>query len=192
MSAIGTTFLPSSRRARRSLVALATLALAAPVFATSARAEEGDKEKQQVSTKVNAKGEVVAQVKLAVKPAKVRELLGSAERSHSLAPTTVAAKATPDGDCERVKLKTRGILQPLEIETRRCPTSSGFKETMISSKDFLEYYNEWTVAESGEGSLVVFTSRTVPNVAIPESIIQSETRRVLGRVMRNLSSALSG
>jgi hypothetical protein len=188
MSAIGTTFLSPSRRARRSLLGLATLALA--VVATSAHAEEGDKE--HVSTKVNAKGEIVAQLKIAAKPAKVRELLGSAERSHSLAPTTVAAKATPDGNCERVKLKTRGILQPLEIETRRCPTASGFKETMVASKDFLEYYNEWTVQESGDGSLVVFTSRTVPNVAIPEAILQSETRRVLGRVMRNLSSALSG
>lgn len=185
MSPLGTPFVSLSR-----LVVAAATTAALALVVTTASAEEGDKE--QVTTKVNAKGEIVAQVKLAAKPAKVRELLGSAERSHSLAPTTVAAKATPDGNCERVKLKTRGILQPLEIETRRCPTASGFKETMVASKDFLEYYNEWVVSENGDGSLVVFTSRTVPNVAVPEAILQSETRRILGRVMRNLSSALSG
>lgn len=184
MSAIGTTFLSLSRLAFVAGVATAALAV------TAAHADDGDRE--QVTTKVNTRGEIVAQIKLAAKPAKVRELLGSAERSHSLAPTTVAAKATPDGNCERVKLKTRGIIQPLEIETRRCPTTSGYKETMIASKDFAEYYNEWTVQESGDGSLVVFTSRTVPNMPVPEAILQSETRRVLGRVMRNLSAALSG
>lgn len=191
MSSIGTTFLSLSRRARRSIVAIAGMAaLTLVVGATAAHADDG--EQDRVSTRVNAKGEVVAQVKLAAKPAKVRELLGSAERSHALAPTTVAAKATPDGNCERVKIKVRGIIQPFEAETRRCPTASGFKETMLASKDFAEYYNEWTVQESGDGSLVVFTSRTIPNVAIPEAILHSETRRVLGRVLRNLSAALEG
>lgn len=191
MSAIGTTFLPLPRRARRSLVAVAmTAVVALAVGVTVARADDGDTER--VTTKVTPKGEVVAQLKVAAKPARVRELLSNAERSHSLAPTTVAAKATPDGNCERVKLKTRGLIQPLEIETRRCPTASGFKETMVTSKDFVEYYNEWQVQESGEGSLVVFTSRTVPNMAIPEALLHSETRRVLGRVMRNLSAALEG
>lgn len=162
--------------------------VAAVVLATSATATA---DSPKVSTRVTPKGEVVASVTLAATPAAVREVLGSAERSHGLAPSTVSAKATPDGTCERVKLKTRGLFSPFEIETRRCPTTKGWRETLIASDHFVEYWNEWIVEDDGDGSRVVFRTRTVPNVAVPEAIIHSETRRVLARLLNNLKAAVS-
>lgn len=164
--------------------------VAAVVLATSVTATA---ESPKVSTRITPKGEVVASVTLAAAPAAVREVLGSAERSHGLAPSTVSAKATRDGACERVKLKTRGLLSPFELETRRCPTAHGWKETLVASDHFVEYWNEWVVEDAaGGGTTVVFRTRTLPNVAVPESLIQSETRRILNKLMHNLSTAVSG
>ena len=120
----------------------------------------------------------------------VRAQLAGAERAHGLAPTTVSAKATTDGKCEKVQLQTRGLLSPFVLETRRCPTITGWKETLVASDNFVEYWNEWTVKELPDGALVTFKTRTLPNVAVPESIILAQTRRVLSKLMRNLLGAL--
>ncbi|WAS95980.1 SRPBCC family protein [Nannocystis punicea] len=170
--------------------ALSAVAAAALVAATTADAAA---DAPKVSTKITPKGEVVASVTVAAAPAAVREVLGSAERSHGLSPFTVSAKATPDGSCERVKLKTRGLLSPFELETRRCPTASGWKETLVASAHFVEYWNEWVVEDAGAGSTTVtFRTRTMPNVAVPEAIIQTETKRVLAKLMHNLTAAVAG
>lgn len=145
----------------------------------------------KISTRVTAKGEVIAEVKVAAKPSAVRDVLDSAERSHKLAPTTVSSQATRDGACERVKLQVRGIVAPFQVETRRCPTATGYLETLVSSPDFLEYRNEWELKDLGaEGTLVTFRTRTKPNVQVPESLILMETKRVLTRLMKNLIGAL--
>lgn len=143
----------------------------------------------KVSMRISPKGEVVAQVKLSASSKVVREVLASAERWHKLAPTTVSAKATRDGSCEKVKLSVRGLVEPFQLETRRCPTAKGWLETLVNSSDFSEYRNEWELEDLGaEGSRVTFKTRTIPKVVVPESLLQMETKRILNRVMKNLQS----
>lgn len=168
------------------------IGLAAALFAVSTAATAADEPDAsgKVATKITPKGEVVATMRLAARPEAVREVLSSAERSHGLSPFTVSAKATPDGNCEKVKLRTRGLLQPFEIESRRCPTATGWKETLVASNDFSEYWNEWIVEDDGGATQITFRTRSVPNVAVPEALIQAETRRVLARLFRNLQSAV--
>lgn len=175
--------------ARWPLALLAAVSLfAAP---PTASADDGEDDSPRITTRITAKGEVIAEMKVAAKPAAVREQLAGAERAHNLAPTTLFSKATSDGKCEKVQLQTRGFISPFVLETRRCPTATGWKETLTASDNFLEYWNEWTVKElPGGGALVTFKTRTLPNVAVPESLILSQTRRVLNKLMRNLLGAL--
>jgi len=156
----------------------------------SSSAAASDDPATKVTTRVTAEGLVIAQVHVAASPAAVREQLGDAERAHRLAPTTVSVKATPDGACEKLQLSTRGLFSPFHLETRRCPTSTGWRETLVRSSDFKEYWNEWTIKADGAGTLVTFTTRTLPDVAVPESIILSQTRGVLAKLMRGLLGAL--
>ena len=188
--------------ARRSLRAplLWMAVLAAPVAvaaavstsATSAFAAEAEpaEESAKISTRVTSKGVVIAEMRVHAKAAAVRELLAGAERAHGLASTTVSVKASPDGKCEKVKLQTRGLITPFVLETRRCPTATGWRETLVTSDNFVEYWNEWTVKDLGDGALVTFKTRTLPNVAVPESLILSQTRKVLGKLMKSVLVAL--
>jgi hypothetical protein len=178
----------------RPLRALASIAVALTVaFAAAsvhAADEDADETSTRITTRVTPEGLVIAQVRVAASPAAVRELLSGAERAHRLAPTTLSVKATADGACEKLQLSTRGLLSPFQLETRRCPTSTGWRETLVRSTDFKEYWNEWTVKDDGTGALVTFTTRTLPDVAVPESIILAQTRRVLAKLMRGLLGAL--
>lgn len=169
-----------------------TLMLAPVVHAAPAAAPEADDEESspKISTRVTKDGVVIATVHLAAKPAAVREVLAGAERAHRLATTTVSVKATKDGNCEAVTLSTRGLFSPFELETRRCPTKTGWRETLVRSANFKEYWNEWAVQDDGDGALVTFKTRTLPDVAVPEAIILSQTRRVLVKLMKSLQAAL--
>ena len=175
----------------RSLTAVAALWLVAAPTTATATEPDADADSPRITTRVTAKGEVIAEMKVAATASAVRAQLAGAERAHGLAPTTVSAKATTDGKCEKVQLQTRGLFAPFVLETRRCPTITGWKETLVASDNFVEYWNEWTVKElPGGGALVTFKTRTLPNVAVPESLILSQTRRVLNKLMRNLLGAL--
>ncbi len=173
-----------------SALALALTLVLTPTLALASPAADADADSPRVTTRVSAKGVVTAEVKVAASAKAVRALLSGAEKAHGLAPTTVSSKATPDGKCEKVKLQTRGLISPFVLETRRCPTATGWRETLVSSENFIEYWNEWTVKDLGDGALVTFKTRTLPNVAVPESLILSQTRRVLGKLMKNLLGAL--
>lgn len=161
-------------------------------IAGTAAAAETDpaQESPKISTRITANGVVIAEVRVHARAAAVRELLAGAERAHNLASTTVSVKASPDGKCEKVKLQTRGLITPFVLETRRCPTATGWRETLVTSDNFTEYWNEWTVKDLGDGALVTFKTRTLPNVAVPESLILSQTRKVLGKLMKSVLVAL--
>lgn len=163
------------------------LGLALLVLGAAAPSEVTAAEKAMVWTRVTDEGEVIALAKIPASAAAVREVLANAERSHMLASTTIEVAATPEGACSRVKLKVRGVLSPFHLETRRCPTATGFQETLVASSDFLAYYNEWTIQETGDGVLVSFRSRSLPDVAVPESLILSQTRKVLAKVLARLA-----
>ena len=176
---------------RSSFAALLVVGLlATPTAAVAAEPAEPAEESPKISTRITAKGVVIAEVRVNAKASAVRELLAGAERAHGLASTTVSVKATADGKCEKVKLQTRGLITPFSLETRRCPTATGWRETLVTSDNFVEYWNEWTVKDLGDGSLVTFKTRTLPNVAVPESLILSQTRRVLGKLMKSVLVAL--
>jgi len=199
---VDTMLAPAQSPRVRPLRALASIALSLTTVlavglvgpsvhaASPAADEDADETSTRITTRVTAEGLVIAQVRVAASPAAVRELLSDAARTHRLAPTTVSVKATADGACEKLQLSTRGLLSPFQLETRRCPTSTGWRETLVRSTDFKEYWNEWTVKEDGTGALVTFTTRTLPDVAVPESLILSQTRRVLAKLMRGLLGAL--
>ena len=175
---------------RSSFAALFVMGLLAAPTAGATEPAEPTEESPKISTRITDKGIVIAEMRVDARASAVRELLAGAERAHGLASTTISVKATADGKCERVKLQTRGLITPFSLETRRCPTATGWRETLVTSDNFIEYWNEWTVKDLGNGSLVTFKTRTMPNVAVPESLILSQTRRVLGKLMKSVLVAL--
>ena len=155
------------------------------LLATSVNAAHGAEPQVEVADD----GAVIARLKVDAGEQQVRATIPTLQAT-GVNSNVLSVSASPDGSCERVKLKVRGLFAPFEIETRRCPTTHGWKETLVASASFTEYWNEWTIQETEGGSTVTFKTKTIPNVVVPAAILQSETRRVVAKLMRNLSAAV--
>ena len=174
----------------RSSRALALAGAALLALAISPPANAGRDGEIQVWTRHTDEGDVIAVARVPLPAAKIREFIADAERAHMLAPTTIKADAKTDGKCQKVHLKVQGLLSPLQLDTRRCPTAQGILETMVASDDFEAYTTEWVIQEMGDASMVSYRNRTVLNVSVPDGIILRQSKKVMAKTMRNLINAL--
>ncbi|MEZ4447996.1 MAG: hypothetical protein R3B09_00870 [Nannocystaceae bacterium] len=173
-----------SHRLRRGALGLA-LALTAGA-ASPASADTTPK----IWTRVTDNDEVIAVVRIDAPLETVRKALISAEKAHSYAPTTLAARATTDGTCERIALRVKGLFSPFVATTRRCPTSDGWLEKLVESDDFSDYLAEWKLQSMGDATAVHYRVRTIINVSVPQSMITSQTRKVLKTTLQRLIAAV--
>ncbi len=87
------------------------------------------------------------------------------------------AEREPNGRCNKLETKTRGMWRPLRVLSVFCSTDRGFKETMdTGSEDFTEYFVEWDFTPDGNQTHVVYRSRTVPNLPVPASLLREKQK----------------
>lgn len=177
---------PRAPRLRTRALTLALTVAAGFALPAPASAEAGPK----IWTRVTDDGDVIAVVRIDAPIAAVRSALGSAEKAHFFAPTTIEARATADGSCERVALRVKGLFSPFVATTRRCPTADGWVEKLVESDDFSDYTAEWKLQGIGEATAVHFRVRTIINVSVPHSMITSRTRKVLTTTLERLIAAV--
>ena len=92
------------------------------------------------SVSIDAEGVVVARILVPATSDEVRALLADTSgRLAALSPDTLSVISTPDGACEMVDRKTRGIFRPFAFRAQRCPTANGWQETLMQSDDFTAY-----------------------------------------------------
>lgn len=175
---------PWSHRLRRAALIVALAVTAGSATPVSADATP------KIWTRITDDGEVIAVVRIPAPLASVRQALTSAERAHLYAPTTLAAKATADGACERVDLQVKGLFTPFTAKTRRCPTADGWLESLVHSDDFSDYLAEWKLQSLGDATTVHYRVRTIINVSVPHSLITSRTRKVLQTTLERLIAAV--
>jgi len=179
----------SALRLPLALVFAATGTLAATSPAT---ADEGSPKKVQVWTK-SADGYVIAVARVPFSADTVLDFMADGARAHRLAPTTFKAQRLgEDGTCERLRLTVRGLFSPFKIDTRRCRTANGYRETMIASEDFEAYEVIWEVEPVGDDSLISFRAKNVLSISIPEALQIRESKKVMSKTLKNLAKALDG
>jgi len=181
---------PARRLLRLPLALLlaGTCAITAPPPVASA---DDNSAKIQVWTKHTSEGYIVAVARVPAPADKIMEFIADGQRAHKLAPTTIkTTKIGGDGTCERLRLKVRGVFSPFEVDTKRCRTSKGFRETMIASEDFEAYDVEWVIEPIGDSSMVSFRALNVLSISIPEGLQVRESKKVMAKTVKNLAKAL--
>lgn len=136
-------------------------------------------------------GTVKGSVVLSVSPEEALAALANPEVAASINPDVVALKAvSTTGDCTDLNISTRGMWRPLKMKARRCKTSDGFHETLVSSDDFSAQEAIWTVSEHPDGALLEYSLRSEPNLPVPRALVQDNMRKsvkeMLGRFVRSL------
>lgn len=141
---------------------------------------------------VDAEGRVVATVTLSAQPEAVRAILADTAGSlKDLSPNTLSVEVSPEGSCERVQRHTRGILQPLVFQSRRCPTDDGWVETLTESEDFEHYEAMWAVRTTDSGTEVTYRIATVLTAPVPQALVRRNLKQAAGTILQRLVARLS-
>ncbi len=184
----------SARRRRLHLPLALMIAATGALTATApALAGEDSAKKVQVWTKHTDAGYIVAVARVPFKAETIIDWMADGARAHRLAPTTIKAKKIgTDGACERLRLTVRGLFSPFVVDTRRCRTAKGYRETMIASDDFEAYDVIWDIEPAGEHSMISFRAKNVLSISIPEGLQIRESKKVMAKTVKNLAKALRG
>jgi hypothetical protein len=142
-----------------------------------------------------ADGSVVVVAVVEAPQPDVQRLLADASEVRRLFPDVLDEQIERDGDgpCMRVHRRTRGLLRPFELFTRRCPTAAGFREELVSSSDFGAYASEWVVtSDPAGGTRIEYRVRTELEVAVPESAVRAALRKAAVRAVSSLIARIGG
>jgi hypothetical protein len=138
---------------------------------------------------VRQEGDTVVVVAVASAPAAdVRRVLADPRQVRELFPDVLEEQLEAEpGGCVRVQRRTRGLLRPFELFTRRCPTAGGFREELITSDDFEAYASEWVVALDDAGvTTVEYRVRTTLDAPIPSTTVTAAVRQAAVRAVSKL------
>ncbi len=142
--------------------------------------------------RIDAEGRVVATVTLNAQPESVRAILAdTAGALKDLSPNTLSVEVSDEGACELVRRHTRGILQPLVFQSRRCPTDEGWEESLVQSEDFEHYEAMWAVRTTDSGTEVTYRIGTVLTAPVPQVLVRRNLKQAAGTILQRLVARLS-
>jgi hypothetical protein len=136
-------------------------------------------------------GVVKGQIDIAVPQSVVRLLLADAVLSSTLSTDVFEASVKPDGACEIIRRTVRGVWSPITYQARRCPTRTGWVETLFQSDTVSTYHMEWRLQNIPSGTRVHYRIKTEFDLPVPVALVQFETKRSVVKMLRNLVSKLT-
>lgn len=141
---------------------------------------------------VQSDGWIVGRMVIDAPASDVRQAIPVVANDAEAYTNVLAVRETPDGDCRRIDRTTRGLLQPLTMRTRWCPTPKGWREYLVQSDDYTAYDVEWTVEARGAQSEVAVRVRSDVNLMVPSSLVRSGTLQALDEGFAALVKRLLG
>ena len=81
------------------------------------------------------------------------------------------------GRCDEVATTVRG--GPLEVDyvALRCPTAAGWEIDLLRSEDMTSLSVQWRLADSGDGTRLTFSIRSLADIPVPERVQRAAVRR---------------
>lgn len=89
--------------------------------------------------------------------------------------TTVTIRGT-EANCQLVHSAVAHPIASIEYETRVCPVADGWKATLVKSDDLVEFESVWKVEEKGDRTRILYEIRTIPDIPVPQFVVDRQTR----------------
>jgi hypothetical protein len=145
-------------------------------------------EESEPKVTINKDGFVEGHIDLPVSKSEVHLWLADAVQASRLSNDVYDANSRKDGACDIIFRKVRGMWTPITYQARRCPTDTGWIEDLVESNTFSIYQMEWTLQGLEEGTRVGYKIKTEVNYPVPVSWVQTETKRSVKKMLKNLFS----
>jgi carbon monoxide dehydrogenase subunit G len=131
-------------------------------------------------------GTVAATVVVDAPEAQVRAALADSAACARLSPDVLSVHVAKQGRCDEISRETRGMFRPFHMLVRRCPTPTGWSESLVQSDDFSSFSSDWSVAPSAEGTTVTYSVKTELAMPVPEAMLRRSLSSAAKTVLLNL------
>ncbi|MBO83973.1 MAG: hypothetical protein CL927_01325 [Deltaproteobacteria bacterium] len=101
--------------------------------------------------------------------------------------TTVTLKGR-DGACLLTHSAVAHPIASIEYVTRVCPIHDGFKSTLHQSNDLTDFESIWRMRERGSRTIVEYEIVTIPDLPIPQFIVDRQTRSAVASLLLKLQT----
>ena len=163
---------------------LVTLSLcAAPLGAWAA---DGDP-----VVEITADGTVEGSVIVGAPPDTVHAYLADIATTRKLGKDVTGVEVVKAGGCELVTTHASSFIDVTYV-ARRCPTDTGWIETLLESKQFSDYYAEWIVTPVRSGIRLTFRLRTELDMPVPARLVRGTLKRNVMGTLETIQAQLGG
>jgi hypothetical protein len=139
-------------------------------------------------------GAVVGRILVPATAADVRRVVDDPVACGELSPDVMSVKSHPDeagahpdaGHCYDVVTETRGLFGPLHYRSRRCATKDGWEDHLMESSDFKAYDSRWSLREVDGQTEVTLSVNAQVDLPVPQSVIETHSKKSVGTILENL------
>ena len=139
---------------------------------------------------VNPDGSVTMCVVLPADEDAVRAELDTAAEASALHGDATLVSQERQGRCERSTFKTRGLLSSISYVALRCPTTSGWKQTLVSSETFAENEAEWSLRPVEGGTELRYRIRVRLDLPVGQGMVNAQIADSMSRAVERLERRL--
>lgn len=140
---------------------------------------------------VQPDGSVRVEVILPVEPSAVNRVLQDPVKCGRFTPDVVGVQVVGQREnCMETVTSTRGPGSTIDYRSLRCQTSTGVRDTLVSSESYDIYRSEWKLEAVEGGTRVILTSHVSLSLPIPDFAVRAAMQQSMPVTMMNLVSAL--
>ena len=92
--------------------------------------------------------------------------------------------------CKTLQTRIHHPVASVRYTAETCPTGQGWKTRLVSSNDLEEFHYEWRVEEVKGKTRILYFVRTIPRRAIPQFLIDRQTKGSVTRLLTRLKTHL--
>jgi hypothetical protein len=90
------------------------------------------------------------------------------------------------GRCKLLTFRSRGFIEPFRYSTQRCPSASGWRETLLESDSFTRYDADIALEPSAEGTHIIYKLSVGLDIPVPDIVISKNVKRSARLTMQAL------
>jgi hypothetical protein len=143
------------------------------------------------TVQVGKDGTVDGTVVVGAPPDVVQSYLANVARLRYQNTNVVDVEVAREGACELVTTTARNVVE-VKYVARRCPTQTGWVETLVDSEMMNDYYAEWFVIPVTGGLEIRMRMRSDMNLPVPDRMIRSAMKSSVRDGLQLMQERLGG
>lgn len=145
-----------------------------------------------VDVTVDDDGTVLGRVELSAPVDEVRSLLGDPERMNRVLKSESQTEISQQGDCILQKTHQPHPIAAVDFVIRTCPTTTGWKTTLVESDDIERMDVEWKLAPMASGTAVTYSLDVESTMVLPDFVERGALKRSATKTLEALVAHFGG